>query len=235
MTKKRDFYFAYGSNLDVTQMLMRCPSAKFIGKAVLKNYRLEIRKHMDIDNVPGATVEGVVYSMTKEDIAVLDRYEGVPFSYNKLRVTVKVGNLIVPNVVTYMKNKANIQYILPTKVYYNRVLGGLKFWSLDTTAFHKAYKKIRKVAKQHQRKVTPVYGGLRNNYINRQNYDYESYTTADGQQYASWSDYCNNYDRDEEAFYYQYQQYKAQRRGVKHYQELYTNPKNDVSETIDLG
>jgi gamma-glutamylcyclotransferase (GGCT)/AIG2-like uncharacterized protein YtfP len=249
MTKKREFYFAYGSNLDVTQMLQRCPSAKFIGKAVLNNHRLEIRKHMDIDQVQGEQVEGIVYSMTKQDIAVLDRYEGVPYSYNKLRVTVKVGNLIVPNVVSYMKNKANIEYILPTKVYYNRVRNGLIFWGLSTKPLETALTQITRIvaqtakrkAKVDRRFVDRAVYSRRSAYRTENPYgkrkkDTGEFRTETGGQFDSWDDYCKNYvDDDFEAFNTHYAQYKAKKRGMKHYQELYANPKDNVSEAIDLG
>ena len=34
------YYIAYGSNLNVRQMRMRCPSARIIGTANLKDYEL---------------------------------------------------------------------------------------------------------------------------------------------------------------------------------------------------
>ena len=39
MTKKR-YYIAYGSNLSVEQMAIRCPDAKIAGMAALKDWKL---------------------------------------------------------------------------------------------------------------------------------------------------------------------------------------------------
>ena len=39
MDKKR-YYIAYGSNLNVKQMIFRCPGARVIGTAKLEGYRL---------------------------------------------------------------------------------------------------------------------------------------------------------------------------------------------------
>ena len=39
MMEKR-YYVAYGSNLNVRQMRMRCPYARIIGTSVIPNYRL---------------------------------------------------------------------------------------------------------------------------------------------------------------------------------------------------
>jgi gamma-glutamylcyclotransferase len=37
--------FAYGSNLDCTQMRERCPSTRFVCIAALKDYRLAFTRH----------------------------------------------------------------------------------------------------------------------------------------------------------------------------------------------
>ena len=37
---EKRYYIAYGSNLNVRQMRMRCPSARIIGTSVLKDYEL---------------------------------------------------------------------------------------------------------------------------------------------------------------------------------------------------
>lgn len=40
---KRKYYIAYGSNLDVDQMLRRCPDAITIGSSTIDGYRLVFR------------------------------------------------------------------------------------------------------------------------------------------------------------------------------------------------
>lgn len=37
---EKRYYIAYGSNLNLRQMKMRCPTAKVMGTAVIKNYEL---------------------------------------------------------------------------------------------------------------------------------------------------------------------------------------------------
>ena len=37
------FYIAYGSNLNLTQMAHRCPTAEVAGQTILKNWRLMFR------------------------------------------------------------------------------------------------------------------------------------------------------------------------------------------------
>lgn len=79
-------YFAYGSNLDWKQMESRCPSARFICKAVLKNHQLEFTRFSkskdrqcgvaDVIPKEGQDVWGVVYEIDKTDIGNLDSTEG---------------------------------------------------------------------------------------------------------------------------------------------------------------
>ena len=40
---KKRYYLAYGSNLNIRQMRMRCPSARIIGTAEIKDYELLIK------------------------------------------------------------------------------------------------------------------------------------------------------------------------------------------------
>lgn len=78
------FYFAYGSNMDWDQMKERCPSARFVGSAVLRDYRLAFtRRSMNrgcgvSDAVPdeGKAVWGVVFEIHDADTGRLDVAEG---------------------------------------------------------------------------------------------------------------------------------------------------------------
>jgi len=72
-------YFAYGSNMDVSQMMERCPSAKSIGVGRLAGYRfaLDSEGTATITDCRDSSVWGVVWEITGDDLVVLDRYEGV--------------------------------------------------------------------------------------------------------------------------------------------------------------
>ena len=78
------FYFAYGSNLDPVQMGSRCPAARTAGLAALHDHRLAFPRYSEAWDggssgvVPthGATVWGVLFEVTEECLATLDRYEG---------------------------------------------------------------------------------------------------------------------------------------------------------------
>ncbi len=83
------YYFAYGSNMNREQMSFRCPDAVMVGRGRLHNYTLLERQHADIRYWPGHVVHGVVWRVSRRDIAALDRYEGYPTYYVHYRVPVK--------------------------------------------------------------------------------------------------------------------------------------------------
>src|SRR5262245_45116756 len=85
MTMRNTMYFAYGSNFWLDQMLRRCPGSKFVGVAVLRDWRWFIcaRGYANITRSPGDIVYGLVYSLTPRDEKLLDGYEGVPNTYIK--------------------------------------------------------------------------------------------------------------------------------------------------------
>lgn len=80
-------YFAYGSNMNLGQMARRCPRARVVGPAILPGWRLAERLHADVEEAPGATVDGLVWQLTPECLHALDLYEGYPLYYLRQRVT----------------------------------------------------------------------------------------------------------------------------------------------------
>ena len=77
----KKFYLAYGSNLNVKQMQFRCPDAKIVGTAEIPNYQLLFKgsktgSYLTIEPKEGSRVPVVAWSVTAEDEAALDRYEG---------------------------------------------------------------------------------------------------------------------------------------------------------------
>lgn len=85
------YYFAYGANMDLDRMLDRCPNAKFIEAGELKGYRFIINTRGVASIVPESTssVFGIIWTITEEDEAFLDHFEGVKGGwYSKYTVTV---------------------------------------------------------------------------------------------------------------------------------------------------
>lgn len=88
-------YFAYGSNINLDQMAMRCPSAQVVGPVVLEDQELLFRGNAGSYGVatiaphPGHKVYGLLWRITPACEQSLDRYEGYPRLYGKEPVTVR--------------------------------------------------------------------------------------------------------------------------------------------------
>lgn len=84
-------YFAYGSNMDAAQMAARCGGHELVAPAVLPGCRFVINSRGVATVVPreGSVVHGIVWSISRQDEASLDRYEGVKDGfYRKERIEV---------------------------------------------------------------------------------------------------------------------------------------------------
>src|SRR4029077_20427371 len=89
-------YFAYGSNINIEQMARRCAGARLVGRASLSGYTLTFGAFSkgwnagvaDVVPLAGSTVWGLLFSVTGDEIAELDRYEGHPHQYTRTSVTV---------------------------------------------------------------------------------------------------------------------------------------------------
>ena len=86
-------YVAYGSNMNLEQMAIRCPGARLIGTGLLRGYQLEFNRHATIvpTNNPDAAVPVAVWEITAQHEDRLDSYEGFPRYYRKLSCTVDLA------------------------------------------------------------------------------------------------------------------------------------------------
>ena len=83
-------YFAYGSNLCVQQMALRCPDAVNPRPATLTDHDWLINERgvATVEPFDGSQVHGVVWELSDHDLATLDSAEGVPVRYRRDRLTV---------------------------------------------------------------------------------------------------------------------------------------------------
>jgi len=72
-------YFAYGSNMNLEQMALRCPGACMVGLVRKPGWRYLInqRGYVTALDDPDAETSGCLWTLTEEHWAALDRYEGV--------------------------------------------------------------------------------------------------------------------------------------------------------------
>ena len=85
--------FAYGSNMSSRQMADRCPGAKLVGTAQLPGYRLAFTGFSSVRGgavatvVParGKMVNGLLWELPPGELKLLDRFEGCPVVYRRVR------------------------------------------------------------------------------------------------------------------------------------------------------
>jgi hypothetical protein len=95
--------FAFGSNLCEQQMLQRCPSCELVDKAFLDDYRLAFGSFSHgwgggvatVALARGHKVRGVLYRLSKRDLAKLDRHEGCPFQYVRVAGFVRMRRKMI--------------------------------------------------------------------------------------------------------------------------------------------
>jgi hypothetical protein len=142
------YYIAYGSNLSVEQMNVRCPDAKIIGTAELKDWKLVFKLHATIEPEEGCTTPILVWEISDEDEARLDRYEGFPKYYIKKELPITVnsidgGNKTKINAMVYiMTDCRGIQP--PSPYYYNVIREGYVRFGFDTAILEKALKEAQR-------------------------------------------------------------------------------------------
>ncbi len=88
-------YLAYGSNLNLRQMRFRCPGAKVIGTAEIRNYELLFKgsktgAYLTIEAKRGGKVPVAVWEVSADNEKALDRYEGFPTFYYKKDMNVNI-------------------------------------------------------------------------------------------------------------------------------------------------
>lgn len=125
---KEKLYIAYGSNMNIRQMARRCPTAKVVGKMLLQGYELrfygsENNAVATIEPFQGGVVPVTIWSITPEDEASLDRYEGYPHLYRK-------DYMIIPfngkgtSAMVYLMNTESCSIGCPSRVYLETILEG---------------------------------------------------------------------------------------------------------------
>ena len=95
---EKRYYLAYGSNLNVRQMMIRCPSARMIGTATIEDYRLMFKgsktgSYLTIEPEEGCSVPVGVWEVSEADELALDRYEGFPTFYYKKELELPITDI----------------------------------------------------------------------------------------------------------------------------------------------
>ena len=145
---KKRYYIAYGSNLNRRQMKLRCPGSKAVGKAVIEGYRLVFKgsgtgAYLTIEPFEGGRVPVGIYSVTEDDEAALDRYEGFPRCYHKEDMTLTAsgmrgGKPARRKAFVYIMDERR-GYGIPSQEYMDICCEGYAVFGFDLRCLQKAY------------------------------------------------------------------------------------------------
>jgi len=136
-----DYYFAYGSNMNIKRMVDRGITVYNIIPTKLENHELRFnkvsKKQGAVANVmynESSIVEGALYEIN--DITLLDKYEGYPRHY--IRTQMKFGDILA---WVYTAQEEHIQEgLIPKEEYLNHLLEGKSYLSDN---YYKMLKNIR--------------------------------------------------------------------------------------------
>ena len=90
------YYLAYGSNLNINQMRMRCPDSKVVSKGFINDYELLFKgsmtgAYLTIEEKKGGKVPVGIWEVSVIDELSLDRYEGYPHFYYKKEFEIELN------------------------------------------------------------------------------------------------------------------------------------------------
>lgn len=91
----QNLVFGFGSNMDLTQIKKRCPSAKLVTRAYVQDVEIrytrysEVRKGgvADMYHAPGHKVWGLIVDISQEDLVLLDEIECGGMGYKRIEVS----------------------------------------------------------------------------------------------------------------------------------------------------
>ena len=141
------YYIAYGSNLNLRQMKMRCPTAKVMGTAVIKDYELLFKgsltgAYLTIEPKKGSEVPVAVWTVTEADEEALDRYEGCPVFYYKKDMEldikgIRTGKIRKRKCFVYIMHEER-KLGIPTSAYIRTCVDGYHQFGFDLKHLRKA-------------------------------------------------------------------------------------------------
>ena len=122
-------FAAYGAGVNRAEMAKHCPTAKLIGTTELKNYGLAFRGSragalVTIEKAKGGSVPALLWEISLQDEAALDRWIGVPELYRKATIKVRCDGALVETLI-YILNGCKPQN-KPSAFYYSTLLEGYK-------------------------------------------------------------------------------------------------------------
>ena len=152
---EKRYYIAYGSNLNIAQMRVRCPQARIIGTSEINDYELLFKgsqtgSYLTIEKKVGGSVPVAVWATTAADEAALDRYEGFPTFYYKAEMELPVKGIRTGKI----RNRRCYVYIMhedrplgiPSGYYVRTCLEGYRAFGFEEEILMRAIENSRRMS-----------------------------------------------------------------------------------------
>ena len=127
-------FAAYGLGVNRAEMTKHCPTAKVICTIELKNYKIAFRGNRagalaTIEKSKGGKVPALLWEISPQDEAALDRWIGVPELYRKTAIKLRHDGTLVDALI-YILNSGKPQN-KPSVFYYSTLLEGYRASGFD--------------------------------------------------------------------------------------------------------
>lgn len=143
MNNQPKIYFAYGSNLNLEDMKVRCPTARLLGAGRAKGHELMFRGHtpdtsfLTVVPSPDRFVPIAAFEVYEEDIRALDDYEDVQDNiYRTETMTFSIEGHGEVEGFWYVMNGGD--KLPPTQRYWDTVVQGYQDFHFDVKLLEEA-------------------------------------------------------------------------------------------------
>lgn len=162
----RSYYLAYGANTNFEEMSRRCPKAVYVGNVMMKNMKLVFRGCADVveANESKTNVHLALWTITKDDEAALDHFEGFPHFYTKKYFEVDDQGETVKAMMYVMRSPMQFQ-ALPSEHYEDCLRSGYRDCGLPEAQIDAAIARVESRSQRVPHKVLPR--GVKPTYQNR--------------------------------------------------------------------
>ena len=148
------YYIAYGSNLNVPQMRLRCEHPTIMGTTNLNGWELLFKgsktgSYLTIEECADGTVPVVIWEVDGMDEAALDRYEGFPSFYYKKEIRlqykgIRTGRRRTVTAFAYIMHEER-PIGVPTAYYMRTCLAGYDTFRFNRNVLMDAYEKCERM------------------------------------------------------------------------------------------
>lgn len=133
-------YIAYGSNVNLSQMSHRCPTATLYAKGILQNQEIIYRgeptnSYATIRKKEGSSIPILIWTIQEADEKALDLYEDYPTLYNKETILVESNGTQIEGMI-YIMNQTE-KPGKPSPSYIETIRQGYRDNSFDLELFEK--------------------------------------------------------------------------------------------------